>query len=358
MGTGYAGGAHGWIRWTLLVAVLLAVALPRFDLHDPGAIRKLTAGATATRYGLPLDVEGYIRLGEYFRGETPADSLIPPYCYRLLVPFAASALPWRVQTSINVLDVLALLLTLVLLDRLLLGLGFDTRARTIGGLLFAVSFPTFYYGAIGFVDPVVLLIETAMILAVFRGRTIAFTVLLVAGVLVKETTAAMAFLPGAWAWARHRAAGPDARRVAALAAVAAATALAVRTLAPFPERGWLWLPSLGSLADNLSRPRAILSLVFTLGLPAACATIAVVGERAKRRLSPEHLRFLLAGSGLTILLYIYSLFSAYADGRVIWAAYPFLIPISVTLWGSAAVPSRHAPSGGAPPDATLSLAPR
>jgi len=322
------------IRWSALVLVLLAFALIRFDLRDPGPVRRLTAGATATRYGLPLDVAGYVRLTAYFRGQAPADSMIPPYCYRPLVPLVASALPWRPLTSIDVLDVACLLGTLVLLDRLLLHVGYGTRARTIGCLLFAASFPTFYYGAIGFVDPAVLLALTGMALAAIRGRRLSFAIWLVAGVLIKETNAIMAALPGVWSWARgarREALG----RLVPPALLAVAIVVGIRMLAPFPEPGWLWRPSAAAVVENLARPRALLSLILTIGLPGVAAIAALATGRAARALSAAHLRFFLVASALAATLYLYSLTAAYADGRVIWGAYPFLIPVAVAMSASA-----------------------
>jgi hypothetical protein len=323
------------IRWAALVLILLGFALIRFDLHDPGPVRRLTAGATATRYGLPLDVAGYVRLTAYFRGQAPADSMIPPYCYRPLVPLVASALPWGPLTSIDLVDVACLLVTLVLLDRLLLHVGYGMRGRTLGCLLFAASFPTFYYGAIGFVDPAALLALTGMALAAVRGRRLSFAIWLVVAVLVKETTAIMAALPGVAPWARgtrREALG----RVAPPALLAVAIVVGIRMLAPFPDPGWLWRPSPAALLENLARPRALLSLILTIGLPGAAAAAALVTGRAARALSPEHLRFFLTASALAAALYLYSLTAAYADGRVIWSAYPFLIPVAVAMWAPAA----------------------
>ncbi|MGE5178990.1 MAG: hypothetical protein ACM3PF_07870 [Bacteroidota bacterium] len=336
-------------RWAALVAVLLAVALIRFDLRDPGPIRRLTAGATATRYGLPLDVAGYVRLTAYFRGEVPSDSLIPPFCYRPLVPLAASVLPWSPLTSIDLIDLACLVLTLVALDRLLRHAGYETLGRTTGCLLFAVSFPTFYYGAIGFLDPVVVLTLAGMALAALRGRRIAFAAWLVIGVLAKETDAIMAALPGLWAWSRGEPLRSAVRVTAPFALLAVAIAVALRTALPFPEQGWLWVPHARVLLENLARPRAVLSLLLTLGLPALLAAAALATGRAARALGGPALRFFLAGAALVSLLYAVSLFAAWADGRVIWGAHPFLIPIAVALVdpSGAARPAGRTPSRAA-----------
>ncbi len=326
--------ARRTLRWAALGLLLVIVVLPRFNLRDAGPIAKFTAGATATQYGLPLDVAGYVRLGQYFRHEMPADSLIPPYCYRLLVPIAASALPWSVLTSINVLDVVSLLLAFILLDRLMRRMGLSIRASTMGIVLFVVSFPTFYYGPIGFLDPVCVMLITAMLLAIIEvgpGGGV-FTGLFVVGVLVKETNAAMALLPSIWAAATARPMAPAIRRTTILVAVALAILIAIRLAAPFPSRGWFWAPHITAVLENLTRPRAIISLVLTLGLPAIGMFVALLNGAARRTLAEAHIRFLVWGAAIPVSLYLYSLFSAYADGRIIWALYPFAIPIAATLW--------------------------
>jgi hypothetical protein len=242
-----------------------------------------------------------------------------------------------VQTSINLVDIACLILTLLLLDLLLRDLGFGVRGRTLGCVLFAVSFPAFYYGAIGFVDPAVLLMITAMIRAVMRSRSVEFTILFFLGLLVKETNSLMALLP--WIWAKGVSVRrlPVAARVGLSLLLALSTAATIRILLPFPHPNWFWMPRISELVSNLSRARAVASLALTLGMPGIAAAAALATGRARRSMSSHHLRFLLGGAGLILILYLYSLFSAYADGRVIWAVYPFVIPIAITFWDS----SRH-----------------
>jgi len=318
-------------RWTVLAVVLVLVVLPRFDLHDSGLVRKFTATATATRYGLPLDVAGYVRLVEYFRGELPADSLISPYCYRPLVPYVASKLPFKPLTSINAINLLCLFLSVMVLDGILTFVGYTQSVRNLGALLFLVSFPTFYYGTIGFVDPVAVLFVSVGVYLTLRGHALMLALCVVLGTLVKETNALIALLPGIWGWARASLSVRLIIQVAMLGFLALFTAVCVRTLSPFPERGWFWIPSLEAVRENLSRPRAYLSLFLTLGLPAALALVAVATRRAGETLSRPIFRFLLGGVSLVTMLYFYTLPAAYADGRVIWIVYPFLIPLALSV---------------------------
>lgn len=330
-------GAATIARWLFVTLALLAVALPRFDLKDPGPIRRFTSGATSTAYGLPIDVEGYRRLSEYYRGSMPADSMLAPFCFRPLVPALASALPWSSQTSINVVNLLALLLTVVVLDRLTKLLGYGDRARFVGSLLFVISFPTFYYGTIGFVDPPTVLAVTLAALLTLQGRQLALFAVVPLAVLIKETSAWLSFLPLAWAWARGRI---DARSVGisvGLFSSAVATVAAVHARSDFPDPGFIWIPQVAGVLRNAVRPRTWISLFLTLGLPALLAGAALLTGRAAA-LRREQRRFLVAGTVMALGLYAYSLTSAYADGRVVWVAIPFLLPLAIAWFDSRSVP--------------------
>jgi tRNA(Ile)-lysidine synthetase-like protein len=72
-----------------------------------------------------------VRLTEFFRGHTPPDSLIAPFCFRPLVPLAASVLPLDAPSAVNVINLLCLMLTVLALDRILGLLGYTVRARVI-----------------------------------------------------------------------------------------------------------------------------------------------------------------------------------------------------------------------------------
>ncbi len=319
-----------WGRWIALVALLAAVVAPRFNLNDLGIVHRFTATAKATPYGLPLDVEGYVRLVQYHRGVLPADSLLTPYCYRPLIPFAASRLPFDPLTSIDVVDFVCLLLSVVALDGILGFVGFGVGARTLGSILFIVSFPTFYYGTIGFIDPGCVLLVSLGTLYSLRRKTLLVALCVVVGALVKETNVLIALLPGIVAWARHSLKPRAAIQVALLVLLGLSTVLCVRLLSPFPGREWLWIPRWEILRDNLARPRAYLSFALTLGLPAALAALAVIRDRARGGLRREDYRFFAGGVILILLVYLYTLPAAHADGRIVWVIYPFLIPIALT----------------------------
>ncbi len=318
------------MRWGVLSAILLAVAIPRFDMWDPGPIGRFTSGAKANAWGRPIDVEGYARLVAWFRGEARADSMIAPFCYRPLAPAIAAAIPGPPARSLNILNLAALLATLALLEAIGATLGFGPRGRWAMGLLFAVSFPTFYYGAIGFVDPVAVAGAAAVLLATLRrAPMVVLAAVCVLATIAKETNAAFAWVAIAGAWAsgaKHASLGRTAIPIAA----SVAAALLLRGLLPFPGRGFVWLPSASAAIENLARLRTYVSLALTLGPAALLAAGAVTGGRMTLRLDPRARAVLGSGVVLAAALYGYSIASAYTDGRIAWFAYPFLLPVAAT----------------------------
>ncbi|HEU4724087.1 MAG TPA: hypothetical protein VFU59_02190 [Candidatus Eisenbacteria bacterium] len=320
-------------RFAVLALLLVVVCIPRFQMWDPGPVGRLAAGAKSGPWGHPIDVEGYERLVQYFRGAAPADSMIAPFCFRPLAPAVASVIPAPPGVAINLVNIASLLLVLLVLERIGLLAGLGSRGRWAAGLLFTLSFPTFYYGAIGFIDPVAILFASIFLLLTLQGSGLLLLIpALVLAVLAKETNAVLALLPlaGAYAGGRwNREAFLDA---VVLLATAAGTYILVRAAEPFPGQDVVWLPSLAAAAENLSRPRTYLSLALTIGLPGALAGLALATGRAKATLTAPSLRVLATGTMLAGLLYAYSIFAAYTDGRILWIAYPCLAPIAAAWW--------------------------
>jgi hypothetical protein len=216
------------------------------------------------------------------------------------------------------------------LDRLLHGLGFSDWTRTMGLILFTVSFPTFYYGTIGFVDPPSVSLITLSAHLTLRRRYVAVGAIGLLAVLVKETNAVIALLPLLHAWANRALNLRTVGLTVGCLAGAAVTTIALRLVTPFPNPEFFWTPYWSSMSENLTRPRALLSLLLTLGIPGALAAASVAAGRASKGMDATAFRFLIAGCGLCVCLYLYSLTSAYADGRIIWASYPFIIPLALT----------------------------
>ncbi len=254
--------------------------------------------------------------------------MIAPFCFRPLAPLIASVIPAPPLTALDILDLVSLLGTLFLLDHVMRRLGYEARARVVGGAVFAVSFPTLYYGAIGFVDPVAILSVTAFMACVLQERPMwLISLLAVLASLVKETNVAFSILPLAYHLARGRRAPADLWPAAVLPVACAAAVLGVHALAPFRDPGFIWTFRLSSIRENLIRPRTYVSLALTALVPALLAILALASGRARRALAASEYYVLILGGALACAMYLYSITSAYTDGRIIWILYPFAIPI-------------------------------
>lgn len=312
---------------TALALCLVLVTLPRFDRQDIG-VRAMTGDARAAE-GQVSDAAYYVAFVEYYRGaEHLSAALGPPFTYRPLVPFIASLLPAAPMTAINLVNEAFLLLALFALYGILADLKLERRLRLLGCALFVFSFPTFYYGAIGYVDPVLIGLLTVGTLAVLKERWALLAVVLLAGIAAKETI--LLLLPVAAA-AMHFRGGRREHKLALLGITVLAIAMigALRSTAPFGG-SYIWLPSAERLFDNLSRPRAWLSFALTFGIPGVLS-LYVIRFRGADWFAAHRpaIRTLGVGLLLSFGLFAFSLLSAYADGRFIWPSYPFTIPLAM-----------------------------
>lgn len=307
----------------ILGAVVLVTSL-RFNQRDLGPLSALTGTESGGNLG---DAAHYIRFVDFLRGE--ADSLPPaPFRYRPLTAVLAAPLPFDAMTAINVVNVLALAVASVSMWLLLRRLGCSERLASLGSLIFVVSFPTFYYGAIGYVDPLAVALMITVLEAAVAGRSAAVLLLLVvASALTRESTVIILPVLIVWAWTTWT----DRRHVIAWAVGWGASFLLciaiIRVGLNAPGTNY-WRPSADRLRENAIRPRTWLSAVLTLGLPAA-----VVGCRRGRlhMISRPVLLTLTTGAGLCMLLFAYALTAAYADGRFLWPIYTFSVPAAALL---------------------------
>ncbi|MCJ7750135.1 MAG: hypothetical protein MUQ65_03420 [Armatimonadetes bacterium] len=312
----------------LFGCALICVCLPRFNRQEvlsprwiPDSRRPAPRASTdATQYAAQV---------MHFRGEAMHRKLRAPFAYRPLAPFLASRLPLKPMTALNLVNIAALLVALACIDGTIAALGLGASSRLAGAALFTFSFPVFYYGAIGYVDPVAIACISAGVLFIVRQQWWALALVLVIGALTKETT--IVLLPAAVA---RLALGPGTIRrkaavsVAMLACFAAATVLA-RGLAPGTGTH-LWTPSLAALARNASRPRAWIAFSLSFGLPGVLSSRKLPALLWRRtETTPPALTALAVGCAAVLAVALYSFVAASADGRFLWLLYPFAIPIAV-----------------------------
>lgn len=304
----------------LMIAVAIVTAF-RFNQRDLGVIGALTGTGTDGNLG---DAAQYIRYVEAIRGNV--DSLPPaPFRYRPLTPVLAAPLPFDAMTSLNVVNVLALMVGSLSMWALLRGFGTSERMATFGGLLLVISFPTFYYGSIGYVDPLAISLMTAVLAAVVAERHVAVVGLMAAAALTRESTVVIVVVAIVWLWATGYPRRQATAWGLAWALVFLVCVSAVR-LALHGSGTNLWQPSLDTLSNNIRRPRTWLSAALTLGVPVG---LAIVYRKPLRLVDRPHRLVIACGSLLCFALFGYSLMAAYADGRFLWPIYVFSVPAAV-----------------------------
>jgi hypothetical protein len=320
---------RGSILWlTLLGLSLILICTPRFNRRDIG-IQELTT-SSGTSLEDVSDAPHYIALVHHFRGEKPGRELRAPFADRVLVPLIAAMLPLAPMTAINVINLCALIIALLLLNKILQYMHLSMPLRIVGCALFIFSFPTFYYSTVGYVDPVLLCFVVAGVNSLMKdkfARTVAITVV---GLFAKETVVVLLPVLAARLFTQ-----PVSWRRRALVLLAAAVLVScayylIRLIGP-SQGAQMSLPAPIHFESNISRLRMWLSLSFSAGLPAVLC-VALIGRNLHRlRHAFLGVGFLWIGCASVLLLWCYSLFTAYADGRIIWTMSPFTIPLA--MWG-------------------------
>jgi hypothetical protein len=310
----------------LLILCMAAVLYPRFDRQDIGPIKRLS-GHVNGRLSLG-DAPYYSGYVEYFRGypNTALNKIEVPFRFRFVGPLIASFLPFRnSMTAVNVLNALALFVSLWFLFLLLKSLNFEFRYSLLGCFLFTISFPVFYFGSDGTIDAQVICLMTAATYIIFKGKWWYLIPILAIGAGVKETIIIMAPVAAAYYWIRNE---PWKIRFLVLILVYVASYALIRILLAQGST-YVWRPTLANLLVNI-RPRTIIGLALAFGLPGLLALLYGLKFKVLTSSLPFEKLFPLAtGLLFSILLLAYSMWAAYADGRFLWPSNIFTVPIAV-----------------------------
>jgi hypothetical protein len=279
------------------------------------------------------DAAFYISNVKFFRGDTtPPYALWAPFNERLLVTLAAAPLPFDAMTSINIVNVLFLLIAIYFLYKTLLLYDLNKKLIWTGLYLFAISFPTFYYSTIGYIDSGVLLMIFMGNYAILTNRPPLFLLAVVLGTLAKEGIVLLVPVAVAYAYSTKN------RRWYAYALLALVLYLvvwgAVKRHMPNTHGTTpllFWKPIGWRIADNLTRPNFYLSSLFSFGIPWSLMLVFLVWRRNELKHFYRSDLPLLTGAFFGFMLWVYSIFSAHADGRFFWIAYCYPILLGM-IW--------------------------
>lgn len=310
------------IHQVILIISLIVIIIPRFNWGEIGPLKSFVGVK-------PFDVEQYETYTEYFKGDKEKGSEMEgPFAYRPLVPFLASFLPFDALTSINIINLLFLIITLYPLVGLLKLFKLDGNYLLIGELLFVFSFPVFYYGTSGYIDSVLIAFMMTGTYLILNEKLFLFFLTFIIGVCVKETIIILIPVFAVYLFFRR---DISLRKkiilFLVLVIIYGVGMFLLRRLTPGVE-SYIWYPSFNIFYKNLARAKTYLSILLTFGLPGIGSLFCIfILLRNKLGFSKEIL--LVTGLLISMLVSFFSLFAAYADGRHIWTSYPFAIPLSL-----------------------------
>jgi hypothetical protein len=308
-------------RLFTLSLLLILLCLPRFN-RNPLIIKR----------GLD-DAAYYIAYVEYFRGETPSTILAPASNWRPLIPFLSSLLPFSPLTSINIINIVCLLATLMIFNKILSLLNVKENLIWAGGLMFVLSFPVFYYSTIGYIDPGVLLFCTLGCYLTIQKKWNWLFLIIIFGLLAKETI--FVVVPPAIVYLFISTGRTKALIYSFLyILIYVFTTILIHKLAPITNIRFnttFWHFSNVTFYFNLLRMNVYISFILSLGIPVLIFLLYPLHLHLKLIKRKPYVLTFLAALLTGLAMYVFAFLTASADGRIIWMIYPFIIPYTILL---------------------------
>lgn len=279
----------------------------------------------------PYDSKYFKAYVEYFRGQIPTEAIRPATNWRFLIPLIASQLPFSELTSINVLNVLLLGLSLILFFKILTILNVPNKTKWASIWLFIVSFPTFYYATIGYIDASLFLFFAISIYATLNYNAWLFALAILVGLCVKETMIIAAPFYLVYHFKTNRKNAILTTLITAILSVS--LLLIIKQNAPVTDlstKNNFWQFGTTNALTNFYRFNTWISFIATFGV----IGLAILLNRKiifKNLVTNNLTLACLACFGVGLVLYGLSYFSTIADGRIIWLTYFYmLLPITTT----------------------------
>jgi hypothetical protein len=301
-------------KYVLVGAILslLLVCLPRFN------------GNQTWVQQVPWDAQYFNAYVSYFRGEIVDTPIRPMSNSRFLLPFIASVLPFSASTALNLVNLFCAAGSLLCLYYILKHIGAEPKQRWWAVFIAIFSFPSFYYTCISYVDPGAIFFVSLGVYAWLKKWYWTYFLAVLLGLMTKETS--IVLLPFAMAWSfQHRA-------YRSLLFVGFGLILffflhyliqLYAPLTPGEIRFKPWQFNWGAAQNNLNRPHTLLSLVFSLGIP---ALLLLRGFLKNDIILFKNAETAAAFGALLAVfaLYLFSFVTTVADGRIIWHGYVFM----------------------------------
>lgn len=277
------------------------------------------------------DAAHYVAMTELYK--TGKSNFVPlsPFTYRPLIPYLASKLPFTAITAINIINVSCLILGAIYMYLLIRNISGRKDYALFGGLLYTISFPVFYYGSIGYVDPAAISLMSIASYYMYQRKWMYFLAILFLAGFVKETIILVIPIAFIFLLINHT-------RIAVLLGICTSmislyllSTYIARSISIDPNQV-IWAASPNIFFDNISRSRTWVSFLLGFGIPGILATYLLIKSIISKQWSILLLTLpWVAGVGLSLSLFVVSILSAYSDGRFIWPSTVYAIPLIFTI---------------------------
>jgi len=325
MTTGFLTEKNKPVVFAFLFFSLILVCIPRFDRADYGFIKNFT-GKEELYEGLPYDILIYKNYIGFFRSENYSEQVMPPYTYRILIPFLASKLPFDPLTSLNLLNLFFLQLGLIALFLTLKKLNLNFQLCVIGCMMYIFSFPVFYYATSGYIDGSLIGLISIGVYLIVSEKFFWLMLLILIGALANEKIIILFPFLISFIITKKFTTKKIIEIILCSGVIYFITTIILRKFTISNSHQYIWFPGTDFILQNIYRPKTYLSFILTFGIPGLLAVVSFL------KFSKETIRkylYFYAGCVTSIALYIYSIFAAWSDGRTVWTIYPFAIPVSI-----------------------------
>ncbi len=276
----------------------------------------------------PYDLKYFKAYVEYFRDQPLTAPLRPATNWRFLVPYLASKIPFDAVTSINLVNCVFLILSLVVFYKTLELLKVEPNKIWQSLWLFILSFPMFYYSTIGYVDASLFFFIALSIYFTITNKPGLFLLSILLGLCVKETVAmAIPF----YLFYHLKTDRKKAIYTSLLAIISFVILFyLIKKIAPVSIEGSennFWKFDLANMKNNFFRINTWLSFILSFGFLGLVFLIEIRKLSTYKILGNQLILSCLVCMAGAFFFYSLSYFSTVADGRVIWLTYFYLIII-------------------------------
>ncbi len=290
------------------------------------------------RFGhITSDVKHYINLAKFFRGNIEAEQLRDPFCYRILIPFLSSLLPFSLELNFTIINILITIIAYFIFVPYLKEFTDSEEKLYFGIFILVISFPTFNYSSSLLTDPGSFLIIITSLYFLIKGRYFLFSLVLSIGVLIRESALFMVLVILLLLIKKYRSYSLKKKITMSITIIPPIIVfflvrIIVSSNFNIPSSGRnVFIPSLSILFNNLTDPISWTTFLLTL-LP--LLILYLIGVKFKDESYgfeiPQEKKIIIQTTiQANIIFFLYAIIMATMSGRFIWSIYPAFIPIVV-----------------------------